>query len=634
MAETEKVKADSGEMNKKNKNSKNNKNNKKQKKKEPKRVPKYNTFSCFGWMMARLWEWDRTMAFSAVAVIPLAVALYTLGLYTPPIVLERLTESKTFPPVVLTIAALLVAQLIFRLIKNFVDTQRDISRGITSNRMNYMVFEQKRDMDAYLMLEKEVQEKASRAHNATWNSGNEFPLKLANTTVDIICFVLFGSVVSTLNPLIIVLLTVGSFLNYFAQKYKQKRDYQDVAERDLVAKKINYISFNVSRELKYGKDIRLYNLADYFHSLTAGLIKEHLHWFNRQQLTQTFVSGTSFIITLLRDGLAYAFLIRKAVDGMVTPAETVLYFSAIERVSGFIDGIIGNYANIRSDAIAVSDFREFFDIKGRLNRGEGVPADLKTPKSIEFKNVTYKYPQGEGEVLKNLTFRIEPGEHIALVGLNGAGKTTLTRLCCGLLLPTEGEVYIDGRSVFEYNRDDLYAMFSLITQDYNILPMSVAGNVALCDEKDMDMEKVSRCIETAGLGEKIASLGHGLNTQLDRQVDSEAADFSGGEKQKLLFARALYREAPILILDEPTAALDPIAEDAMYKKYREVLSGITSIFISHRLASTRFCDKIYLLDGAVLAECGTHAELMAKGGKYAEFFEVQSKYYAEEMSKS
>ncbi|NCA92697.1 ABC transporter ATP-binding protein [bacterium] len=606
---------------------------KKKPKKEPKRIPKYKTLSCFRWMIIKLWEWDRTMAFSAVAVIPLAIALYTLNLYIPSLVLDKLANSATFAPVVITITALLVAQLVFRLIKNFVDTQRETSRNITSNLMNYMVFERRRDMDAYLMLEKDIQEKTSRAHNATWNSGNEFPVKLANTMVDVICFLLFGTVISTLNPLIILLLIVGSFLNFFAQKYKQKRDYQDVTERDLVGKKINYISFNVSRELKYGKDIRLYNLSDYFHSLTTGLIKEHLHWFNRQQLTQTFVSVTSFLITLLRDGFAYTFLIYKAVDGGVNPAQFVLYFSAITQVSGFIDGIIGNYANIRSDAIAVSDFREFFDIKGKLNRGQGISADMKTPKSIEFRNVTYKYPEGESNVLENISFRIEAGERIALVGLNGSGKTTLTRLCCGLLLPTEGDVLIDGHSVFEYNRDDLYAMFSLITQDYNIMPMTIAGNVALCEESKIDIEKVKRCIDSAGLGEKVASFKYGLDTQLDRQVDPEATDLSGGEKQKLLFARALYRNSPILILDEPTAALDPIAEDAMYKKYREVLSDITSVFISHRLDSTRFCDKIYLLDGASLAECGTHAELMAKGGKYAELFNVQSKYYAEEVAK-
>lgn len=603
------------------------------KKKAPKRIPKYKTFSCFKWMLAKLWEWDKTMAISAVAIIPLSIVLYALNLYIPSIVIDRLTGSKEFVTVVITIIALLAAQLVFNLIQNYVSSKGATSHLILNNLMSYMIFVHGRDMDDYLHLEKDVQEKTNRAYNSTWRSANEFPMKLANMAINVLCFVLFGSVISLLNPLIIVLLIAGSLINYFAQKVKQNRDYQDATERDRVWKKINYITYDVSRELKYGKDIRLYNLAGYFQMLMKGLIKEHLRWLNRGQLRLTFVSGTSFLITLLRDGLAYAFLIYKAVDGMVSPAEFVLYFSAITQVSGFIDGIIGNYANMRNDAIAVSDFREFFDIKGNLNRGEGIPVDFTSPKSIEFKNVSYKYPQGENMVLDNINLKIEAGEKIALVGLNGAGKTTLTKLCCGLLLPTEGEVLIDGHSVFDFNRDDLYRMFSVISQDYNILPMSIAGNVALCRESEMDTERVKRCTEIAGLADRVASLKHGLDTQLDRQVDSEAVDLSGGEKQKLLFARALYRNSPILILDEPTAALDPIAEDAMYKKYFEVLNGVTSIFISHRLASTRFCDRIYLLDGASLAECGSHTELMAKGGKYAELFNVQSKYYAEEVSK-
>ncbi|MGI6716933.1 MAG: ABC transporter ATP-binding protein [Eubacteriales bacterium] len=604
----------------------------KEKQKKPKRIPKYKAFSCFRWMMFKLWEWDRTIALTAVAIIPLAVAMYALNLYIPSIVLDKLANSKTFSPVVWVIVLLLTAQLVFKLITNLVDSYRGTSRLIINNMMSYMIFVHYRDMDAYLKLEKENQEKINRAYNATWNSANEFPNKLAGMMIDIICFLLFGSVISMLSPVIVLLLVAGSFINYFAQKYKQNKDYQDAAERDLVRKKINYITYSVSRDLKYGKDIRLYNLAGYFQALMKVLVKEHLHWLNKLQITLTLVSGTNFIITLLRDGLAYAFLIQKAVAGDVTTAEFVLYFSAITQVSGFIGGIIGNYANMRADAIAVSDFREFFDIKGRLNRDKGIKVDFTTPKSIEFKNVSYKYPEGQKNVLENINLKIEAGERIALVGLNGAGKTTLTKLCCGLLLPTEGEVLIDGHSVFEYNRDDLYAMFSLICQDYNILPMSIAGNVALCDESEMDVEKVITCLKTAGLWEKVVSLKNGINTQLDRQVDSDAVDLSGGEKQKLLFARALYRNAPILILDEPTAALDPIAEDAMYKRYFEVGQNKTSIFISHRLASTRFCDRIYLLDGAVLAESGSHAELMAKGGKYAELFNVQSRYYTEEVA--
>ena len=207
-------------------------------------------------------------------------------------------------------------------------------------------------------------------------------------------------------------------------------------------------------------------------------------------------------------------------------------------------------------------------------------------------------------------------------------------MMCGLLVPDEGEVLIDGHSVYEYNRDELYTLFSLIPQDYHFLPMTIAENIALPDYdagEVIDNEKLARCIAESGLDEKIKSLPLGWNTPLNRQVYKDAIELSGGEQQKLLLARAMYRDAEIMILDEPTAALDPIAEDAMYRRYNSI-KGVTSIFISHRLASTRFCDRIFFLDGAVIAEEGTHDELMAKGGKYREIFDVQAKYYKEDVN--
>lgn len=205
----------------------------------------------------------------------------------------------------------------------------------------------------------------------------------------------------------------------------------------------------------------------------------------------------------------------------------------------------------------------------------------------------------------------------------------MTRLMGGLILPNEGEILIDGHGLLEYNRDDLISLFSVVPQNYTILPLSIAENIALEEKERIDYDKLNKVIEIAGLTSKIASLSSGVNTPLSKEFDLDAVDFSGGEMQRLLLARAVYRGAPILILDEPTAALDPIAEDEIYKKYNDIAKDTTSIFISHRLASTRFCDRIFLLDNNKLAEVGTHDELINLGGKYKELFDVQSQYYKE-----
>lgn len=299
-------------------------------------------------------------------------------------------------------------------------------------------------------------------------------------------------------------------------------------------------------------------------------------------------------------------------------------------MAGVLSGILQGWSGICEGALQVSDYREALEVTGSMNRGKGIPLP-QGPFSIEFRNVTFRYKGAEKNVLENISFKIQAGEKAALVGLNGAGKTTITKLMCGLLLPTEGEVLLDGHALQEYNREELYSLFGLVPQNFNLLPMSIARNIACTSrEEEIDRERLGRCIALAGLEEKIEGLPLGADTPLDRQLNPDGVALSGGETQKLLLARLLYRSPRCMILDEPTAALDPIAEDRMYHRYSEMSSHATSVFISHRLASTRFCDRIFYLENARIRECGTHGELMAAGGRYQELYEVQSRYYKEE----
>ena len=223
---------------------------------------------------------------------------------------------------------------------------------------------------------------------------------------------------------------------------------------------------------------------------------------------------------------------------------------------------------------------------------------------------------------------MHPGEKLAVVGLNGAGKTTLVKLLCGLLDPTEGTVFLNDVDVKTFDRDAYYTLFSAVFQEYALLSTTVAENVAQADEK-IDEARVWDCLEKAGLSQAIRALPQGIHTHVGREVYLDGVLFSGGQTQRLMLARALYKNGPILMLDEPTAALDPIAEDDIYQKYSAMTQGKTSVFISHRLASTRFCDRILFLDHGQIAEEGTHEALLAKNGGYAALFEVQSRYYQE-----
>ena len=260
------------------------------------------------------------------------------------------------------------------------------------------------------------------------------------------------------------------------------------------------------------------------------------------------------------------------------------------------------------------------------NRGKGKPVP-EGECEIEFRNVTYTYGGAEKPTLNNLSFTLHKGEKLALVGLNGAGKTTIVKLMCGLYDPTEGEILLNGVNVREYNRDEYFGLFSAVFQDISLLAVSVEENITGQTEDKCDREKLIDCMKKSGIYDKTMTLPEQEKTLLVRSVYQNSVDLSGGEKQKLALAKALYKGAPILLLDEPTAALDAVAEQQMYMNYLEFSKARSSVFISHRLASTRFCDRIIMIENGGIIECGTHTELMKLNGKYAELFKLQSSYY-------
>ena len=599
--------------------------------KEPKRKPKYGLFSCVGYIYRYLWKNERRLALHGPFTVVTLVASAALTLYTPSLILQALGSASRFSYVVQVIVGLLLAGFLAELANEIVKTRNDAAEMYICFHLMYRRLSGQRSRDWYHQYSESVQKLDERAGIATENNhaaGVHLPMSFAAIVATIINFLLFGGVVSMLHPLIIALLAVGCAMTYAMTAWERKANYRQTDARNAADKRRRYIH-NMAETFRYGKDIRLYRMQGYLHTVSGKLIDASQRFVDIWERRSLLTAAVSFLVVLLRDGLAYGFLIAKAVAGEVDAAQFVLYFSAITALSGYMNDILSNWGKVAEGALQISDLREDLEIEDKLNHGEGIPVP-KGPFTIEFKNVSYKYPMGEKQILEHVSFKINAGEKIALVGLNGAGKTTLTMLMCGLLLPDEGEVLLDGHSVMAYNRDELYGLFGLVPQNYNLLPMSIGRNIACTmTQEEIDREKLWRCLETAGLAQKIRSLPRQENTPLQRDVFPDAVDLSGGEKQKLLLARLLYKNPPCIILDEPTAALDPIAESRMYEKYNEITANATSIFISHRLASTRFCDRIFLLDGASFAEEGTHDELMAAGKKYRELFDIQSKYYKE-----
>ena len=442
-------------------------------------------------------------------------------------------------------------------------------------------------------------------------------------------FLAFTGILFTLNPLLIVFLCATTLISYLLNRRITKWIEANREEKAGYEHCMQYI-VGAADDIRGAKDIRLYRMAAWLDGIYEKNLKGLLGWYRRYTAKLFGISAADSMLAAVREGVTYAFLLYLALSGKITVAEFVLYFNVVAGFSAWLGSMLGQITDMQRLNQSMNRFRSYLEYPEHYLREQGKPVDdLKTPQKIELRHVSFRYEAEGKDVIRDLSLTLEPGEHLAVVGLNGAGKTTLVKLICGLTEATGGNVLYDGTDVREYNRDMYYQVFGAVFQDYSILPVTIEEIVAEDECENVNPERVKTCLEQAGLLDRIEALPEGIRSRYDKAFWDDGINLSGGEIQKLLLARALYRQSPVIILDEPTAALDPVSENRLYEKYDEIMKGKTTVFISHRLASTRFCHRIVLIEDGRILEEGTHEELLAKKGRYFDLFETQAKYYRE-----
>ena len=596
---------------------------------------KYGFWNNLGYVLRGMKNWgDKLISLRIVGIIAETVSLFVIPV-TVKLIIDSLTSgdplSKTLLLIAINAAVMLVAYLAADYVENnspykmkhaLIRFKRELTETMTS--MEYANLENPKVLDEHERIRNVMNVKTQSIEGMMDSS-----IKCGTLALQIL---MAGILISGLHPLLIVILLFLLILSFIVVDKTKLKDKELVWDALGPYWRKHFNLGFLTNHFTSAKEIRVYNMKDWIYGKYLGInddinkkyrISRNL-WFKSQAILMP--------LSLLEEISLYAFLIYELSRNNLTVAEFTLYIASVHIFITAVNSFIAEYTEIKKQSLEVRDFRSFIDSYKIPEKEKAELPPMEKHPDFEFQDVTFCYEGQEKNALEHVSLSIPYGQRLAIVGLNGAGKTTMIKLLSGFYKPTSGKITINGKDCETMEREDLFRYFSAVFQNVEEYPFTVEENVSMRRSEDTDEARVSECLERCGLMDKIEKLENGRKTQVLKVLEEDGVDFSGGEKQKLALARALYKDAPVLILDEPTSALDPLAEERLYRNFNDWIGDKTGIFISHRLSSTRFCQKVALFEDSHLVEYGSHDELMKKKGKYYDLYETQAELYRKEAS--
>lgn len=598
---------------------------------KPKEKPKYSMWQCVQFMLRSAWDTRRWVIFLCVLVILAEVALNLTQLYISPTILKVLENNEPLSTLLWTIAIFSVVLIFLRGIYAYLRTIDMYPRVEVRISIIDKITDKSGSTSYPNTLDPVFLKKREKSQSST--AGNDRAteyiwITLTKLFTNLLSFAAYLVLLSGMNWFLIVVVLVVTVIGYMVSYHIDMWSYRHSDEEEACQRDASYICSQLS-SVTLAKDVRILGMHDWLSSLWKKSLRALNAYAIGREKAYIWINILDVILSFARNGIAYAYLISMTIKQGLSASEFLLYFAAFTGFTTWVTGIMQEFSTLHLFCLDLSIVQEFFNFPEPFQFEGGETPRTADSYELKLENVSFRYPGSEQYVFHNLNLTVHGGEKLAIVGLNGAGKSTIVKLLCGLYDPDDGRVLLNGVDIRRFDRRKYYELISAVFQDSSSMDVTIGENVSQTVGL-VDSKQVNDAIRKAGLGDFIQKLPNGLNTPIGREVFLDGTLLSGGQMQRLMLARALYKNAPILVLDEPTAALDPLAEHDIYMKYNEMTSGKTSIFISHRLASTRFCDRIiYLADGTIQEE-GTHEQLLKQNGGYAHLFEVQSRYYQEE----
>ena len=594
--------------------------------------PKYNLWQNSWYMVKLAWRYSKSVLAICIILAAATAGETVVQLLIAPGILQKLELRASLPQLLGAIAIFTGALILFAAAKEYFDLNKLFGRVTVRIKLIEAIAEKMAQTSYENLLDTAFLQRKERASSAC--DDNQSPaesiwLTWTNILANLLGFAVYLALLSSLSPLLILVVIATTAAGYFVSRKVNQFGYLHREEEAAYTAEMRYVKRTVTSRV-FAKDIRIFGLKPWLMEVWQKSFRLYESFLRRRETHYFLTNLADFLLSLLRNGIAYAYLLHLTLTEGLSTSTFLLYFTAASGFTQWITGILEQFTRLSKESLEISVVREFLEWPEcfQLTGGDPIPDAVNGTYELQLEHVTYRYPGAAEDTIHDLSLTLHRGEKVALVGLNGAGKTTLVKLLCGFLDPTQGTVRLNGVDIRKLNRRAYYKLFSAVFQEFSLLEATVAENVAQQVE-GIDEEKVWQCLEKAGLSDAVRALPQGLKTHLGRSIYDDGTELSGGQTQRLMLSRALYRDGAVLVLDEPTAALDPITESEIYLKYSEMTQGKTSLFISHRLASTRFCDRIILLENCSIAEEGSHEALLQGGGSYAKLFSVQRRYYEE-----